>query len=189
MQNYIFYRVTPQVQLKGFVASMASKSKKDSTKIELANQIKSFTSIDFVSKTSNVIEKLLWIAIAICGTIWIWSTFASQMESWNEHPVMKNKETLELSEMTSPAISFCPKAISEFAVFEGLGNQLDLDNKPLPSEVLSIRNEVVKMYWRNRMNMTGIRCNMTWTDSMITSLANYYDNCCDGKSWCKVCSF
>ena len=165
---------------------MASESKMESMKIGLDDQVKSFTSVDFVSKTSSVIEKLMWITIAISGTIFCWHTFGIQMVNWTEFPVLKTKETLDLSEMTSPAITFCPKGISEFAVFEGLGNQLDLDKKPLPSEVLFIRNEVVKMYWENRVNKTGIGCNMTWTQSIATSLSNYYDNCCQGKSWCKV---
>ena len=148
------------------------------------DQLNNFTSIDFVSKTSNVIEKLMWITIAISGTIWIWSTFVTQMNDWNKFPVLKTKETLDLSKMTPPAITFCPKTMSEFAVLEGLGNQLDLNKKPLPSEVIFIRNEAVKMYWKNRIQKIG--CDMTWTHTKATSLANYYNNCCQDKSWCKV---
>ena len=166
---------------------MVSKSKMDSMEIKLANQLKGVASIGYISKTSNAIERLMWITIAISGTILVWQTFIIQMKDWNDFPILKTKETLDLSQMPSPAVTFCPKMLSEFSVDEGLGNHLDLDKKPLPSEVIVIRNEAVKLYWENRVKKIG--CNMSWTQSMVTSLANYHEKCCQGKMWCKVCIF
>ena len=154
-------------------------------RIGLANQLKGFTSINFVCKTSNVIEKLMWTTIAICGTILVWRFFIIQMEEWNESPVMKTKVTSDLSNMTSPAVTFCPTMLSKFSVAEGLLNQLDL-NKPLPSEVIAVRNEAIKMYyWKSRMDKNGCYMKMKQT-AMVASLANYQNICCQDQESCKV---
>ena len=157
----------------------------------LINQLSDFTSIRFVAKTANnVIEKLLWISIAIVGTVYIGYTMFSQIQYWNEFPVLQTKGTLDLSNMTFPAITFCPKTVPQFGIVEGLGNYLDL-NKFVPSEAIMIRNEAVKTYWKNRRK-EDIGCNLSWTAFEQNSFANYYYHCCYSDSvlvsslWCQV---
>ena len=159
-------------------------------KDRLRNQLNNFTSINFVAKATNAIEKLLWISIAIIGTIWIGYTMYTQIKNWNEFPVLQTKGTLDLSNMTFPAVTFCPKTMLEFGVVEGLGNYLDLD-KSVPSEAISIRNEAIKIYWKNRRDVDG--CDLSWTESEPSSFANYYYHCCHSSLvhetslwWCKV---
>ena len=166
---------------------MNSKSKMDSLRIGLSNQMKSFTSINFVAKTSNVIEKLMWITIATCGTILVWRFFIIQMKEWNESPVVKTKVTLDLSKMTSPAVTFCPTMLSKLAVAEGLLNNLDLD-KSVPTKVIAVRNEAIKLYWKNRMDKIGCLKKMKLTN-LVASLANYHNICCQEQGWCKVSTY
>ena len=149
----------------------------------LNTQFNNFTSIDFVRKASNLIEKVIWITIAIIGTIWIGKILYTQLDVMNDFPVLKTKESMDLLKMTSPAITFCPKMASEYSVAEGLGNYLDL-NKRIPHEAILIRNEAAKLHWENILENYG--CDMTWTWTMVNSLANYYYNCCSGQLWCKV---
>ena len=153
----------------------------------LTNQLYHFTCLDFVSKASNIIEKLIWIIISVCGTVWIGSVLFIQVTQWIENPVLLRHENLDLSDMTYPAVTFCPKTISEFSIAEGFGNFLDL-NKPLPSQAVSIQNEAVKMYWRKKLPYVGCT---NWMKTYVNSLANYFDQCCKGRSpWkekaCKV---
>ena len=156
----------------------------------LTNQFGDFTSIRFVAKTANVIEKLLWISISIVGTAYIGYTMFTQIKNWNEFPVLQTKGTLDLSNMTFPALTFCPKTVPQFGIVEGLGNYLDLD-KFVPPEAILIRNEAVKLYWRNRRKVDG--CDLSWTAFKPNSFANYYYHCCHSDSvlisslWCQVC--
>ena len=164
-------------------------SSKTTYRDQLTNQLGDFTSIRFVAKTANVIEKLLWISIAIVGTVYIGYTMFSQIQYWNEFPVLQTKGTLDLSNMTFPAITFCPKTVPQFGIVEGLGNYLDL-NKFVPPEAIMIRNEAVKIYWRNRRQLDG--CDLSWTAFEQNSFANYYYHCCHSNSvlnsslWCQV---
>ena len=149
----------------------------------LNTQFNNFTSIDFVRKASNLIEKVIWITIAITGTIRIGKILYAQLDVIYDFPVLKTKESMELLKMTSPAITFCPKMASEFSIAEGLGNYLDLQ-KQIPPESILIRTEAAKLHWENSIKNYG--CDMAWTSSMVNSLANYYYNCCGGQLWCKV---
>ena len=160
-------------------------------KDQLRNQLNDFTSINFVAKTTNAIEKLLWISIAIIGTSWIGYTMFTQIKNWNEFPVLQTQGTLDLSNMTFPAVTLCPKTMPEFGIVEGLGNYLDLD-KSVPSEAISIRNEAIKIYWKNRREVDG--CDLSWIAYEPNSFANYYYHCCHSTSthkpslwWCWVC--
>ena len=158
-------------------------STKESTE-KLKNQFNNFSSIELVSKAANLIEKIFWIAIAIGGTAWICGfVLYDQIFQWFAFPVEQSIETLDLRNMIFPAVTFCPKVTSQFSVIEGLGNYLDL-SKTVPSEAILIRNEAIKVYWRNRRQDVG--CNMTWITSRVNSLAHFFENCCHNKPWCKV---
>ena len=162
-------------------------STKNRNQEALTNQVYNFTSLEFVFKATNLIEKLIWIIISVCGTIWIGNIVFIQVTQWIENPVLLRQENLDLSDMTYPAVTFCPKTISEFSIAEGFGNFLDL-NTSLPPQAISIRNEAVKMYWRNKLPFVGCT---NWILTYVSSLANYFDQCCKGKDqWkekaCKV---
>ena len=159
------------------------ESSKKENYVALINQFNRFTSVEFVIKASNVIEKLIWIIIAVYGTTHIGNMLFSQLFMPNEFPVVQSKEILPLSEMTYPAVTFCPKVTPEFSVVEGMGNYLNL-SKTVPSEAILIRNEAIKVYWRNRRQDVG--CDMTWITSKVNSLAHFFENCCKNKPWCKV---
>ena len=164
----------------------------DSTKSSycagLINQLKKFTSLEFVGNATNAIEKLLWISMAILGTVWIGYTMFTQIKNWNEFPVLQTKETVDLSSITFPAVTFCPKAAPEMGIFEGFGNYLDL-NKVVPPEAILIRNEGIKLYWKKRREVVG--CNIP--SSKPNTFANYYYYCCYSNNsvftsalWCQV---
>ena len=145
----------------------------------LTNQFNNFSSIEFIFKATNIIEKLIWITISVCGTVWIGSILSIQIIQWKENPVLIRQENLDLTDMTYPAVTFCPQTISEFSIAEGFGSFLDL-NRTLPTQAILIQNEAVIRYWRNKMPYVG--CNLTWTQSLMSSLANYFDKCCKFRS-------
>ena len=149
----------------------------------LNTQFNNFTSIEFVRKASNLIEKFIWMFIAVAGTIWIGKMLYVQLLVMEDFPVVKSKETSNLLNMTYPAVTFCPKMTSKLALIEGLGNYLDL-NKGIPPEAFVIRNEYIKTNWQNRIKKVG--CDMAWSTSETNSLANYYHNCCNRKKFCEV---
>ena len=147
-------------------------------------QFNNFTSIEFVRKASNLIEKLIWVIIAVGGTGYIGKLMYVQLFVMNSDPSILEKETISLLNLTYPAVTFCPKMTSDLAIVEGLGNYLNL-SKGIPPEAIEIRNELVKMYWTNRIKEVG--CDISWSrnTSVVNSLAYYYYYCCQDM-WCQV---
>ena len=150
----------------------------------LNNQFNNFTSIEFVRKASNLIEKLIWIIIAVGGTGYIGQIMYVQLFVMVENPFVLEKETIDLLNLTHPAVTFCPKMTSELGIVEGLGNYLNL-SEGIPPEAIVIRNELIGMYWRNRSKEVG--CDISWSRniSVVNSMAYYYYYCCQDK-FCQV---
>ena len=124
---------------------MTMKKLKDiPTFAPLKEEFHGFTSVRLIHATRNVLEKILWISIAIVGTIWIGDLFINQVNFWNENPVLATKGTKALSEITAPAVTFCHKGVLKYSLVENLVNILDV-NKTIPSEIFQIRNEAIKI--------------------------------------------
>ena len=72
----------------------------------LNTQFDNFTSIEFVRKASNLIEKFIWVFIAVAGTIWIGKMLYVQLLVLEDFPVVKSKETTNLLNMITPSKRF-----------------------------------------------------------------------------------
>ena len=85
-------------------------------KKELKTELFNIRTIDLSSSAKNIAEKILWASIAILGTIWIGSIGMSQMNFWNDNPVLVTKGARSLSDLKLmlyllmdyfPSSSFC----------------------------------------------------------------------------------
>ena len=142
-----------------------------------------FTSIRLIHATRNVLEKILWISIAIVGTIWIGDLFITQVNYWNENPVLATKGTKALSDITAPAVTFCHKGVLKYSLVENLINILDV-NKTIPSEFLQIRNEAIKvnsdlLVKRFTLKKEGL-CALTKNAKGMWTLTSHANEICEG---------
>ena len=121
-------------------------------KKELKTELFNIRTIDLSSSAKNIAEKILWASIAILGTIWIGSIGMSQMNFWNDNPVLVTKGARSLADLNKPTITLCHKGMQKFGFVERMANYIDT-TKEIPKEVFEIRNLAIKaQYLRFRQN-------------------------------------
>ena len=121
-------------------------------KKELKTELFNIRTINLSSSAKNIAEKVLWASIAILGTIWIGSIGMSQLNFWNENPVLVTKGVKSLSDLNKPTITLCHKGMQNFGFVERMANYIDT-TKEIPKEVFEIRNVAIKsQYLRFRQN-------------------------------------
>ena len=109
----------------------------------LKNELRGIKSFDLLFKAANVFEKLFWGIVFILGMAWATYFLSSELESWQEIPSIIRYQQLKLSEIQSPAITFCPHGSTKFAIAERLGNYLNSESS-LPDQLLEVRKMMLK---------------------------------------------
>ena len=64
-------------------------------------ELTNITTWNFISSSSNVLEKILWALIAIGGTIFIYNVVDIQLDNWKDNPVLVTKVTKKRLASTS----------------------------------------------------------------------------------------
>ena len=85
--------------------------------------------LELSKKTTLVMEKVLWILIALCGTVWFCFFMASQVKLWKENKIIISNAAMDLSEVDYPSITFCSERGYKYGVAQRLGNYLNPDKK------------------------------------------------------------
>ena len=125
-------------------AKVPSKHLFSAAREELTN----ITTLNFNSSSSNIFEKILWaFKIAIGGTIFIYNVVDIQLDNWKDNPVLVTKVTKKLADLPLPAVTFCHKGLQKYGLVEHLGNYIDPEKK-VPKEVVAIRNEFLKVQFK-----------------------------------------
>ena len=123
----------------------------------LKEELRNITTLNLIANTSSILEKIFWALIAIFGTLFIYDVVYIQLDYWQENPSLVTKEILPLSHLPLPSITFCHKGFQKYGPVETLANFIDPDKK-VPKEVLSIRNEFLKVQFleiKQRLNGTN----------------------------------
>ena len=123
----------------------------------LKDELRNITTLNLIASTSSILEKIFWALIAILGTLFIYDVVYIQLDYWQENPSLVTKEILTLSDMPLPSITFCHKGFQKYGPVETLANFIHPDEK-VPKEVLSIRNEFLKVQFleiKRRTNGTN----------------------------------
>ena len=123
-------------------------------------------SIKLASEASAITEKLIWISFAILGSTYFGHLLISQIVSWNEHSVMGFKGYENISDIDFPAITFCTRTNTKYAIIERIGNALDFDSEFAKKLIIPIRNSVIE----NDLNEE-------------ISFAKKYEEECIGDDW------
>ena len=130
---------------------------KEAVKEELRN----ITTVNLIASTTNVLEKILWALIAIFGTLFIYDVVDTQLNFWNENPILITRQMIELSEMPLPAMTFCHKGLQKYGSMERLVNLID-SNKKVPKEILALRNEFLKARYKKTASQLGGMAFCSW---------------------------
>ena len=91
----------------------------------LKQEVLKVKTIELVNRASRVLEKLLWIAIAISGTVWFLSFMSFQFKIWNENLTFRTESDVDLSDIDRPAVTFCSKTVNKYGIVERLGNHIN----------------------------------------------------------------
>ena len=110
----------------------------------IKDELRNITTLNLIANTSSILEKIFWALIAICGTLFIYDVVYIQLQNWQENPSLATKEIQHLSNMPIPSFTFCHKGFQKFGPVENLANFIKPE-KGVPKEVLSIRNEFLKV--------------------------------------------
>ena len=101
-------------------------------------------SIKLATEASAITEKLIWISFAILGSTYFGHLLVSQVESWDEHSVMTFKGYESISNIDYPALTFCTRTNSKYAIMERIGNVLNLESEFTNRLFLPLRNDFIK---------------------------------------------
>ena len=129
--------------------------------LAVKDELRNITTFNLVANTSSILEKIFWALIAICGTLFIYDVVYIQFDYWQDNPSLVTKEIQHLSNMPIPSITFCHKGFHQLGPVEKFANFLNPE-KDVPKEVLSVRNEFLKVQFlkiKHGINETINYCN------------------------------
>ena len=141
---------------------MSPNNQKERIKEELNN----ITSYSLISNSQTIFEKLLWAAIAILGTIFIYIVVSTQLQYWEENPSVTFVQTMNLNDFKLPAVTFCDKGLQKYSVVERLANHID-PKKILPEEFFRIRNIAMLTKAQNNIKESEDPCNSVKDDQTL----------------------
>ena len=101
-------------------------------------------SIQFAIEATNIFERIFWIAFTLLGTSFVCYLLNSQVSSWNSF--ISSKNSVGLSEIDFPAVTFCSRGASKYSITERLGNLLDPNSKQTKKLILLFRNAYFQSY-------------------------------------------
>ena len=110
---------------------------------DMKEELNDISSLRRTLNTRNVLEKALWISIALCGTAFIFHIVQNQLIYWNENQVLITKKSVPLSELKRPAVTYCSKGLYKNGFGERLINYLDT-TKDMPKEMVSMQIDILR---------------------------------------------
>ena len=125
-------------------SAKASKVPSNHWFVAAREELTNITTLNLITSSGSMLEKILWAMVAIGGTIFIYNVVDLQLDNWRDNPALVTKVTRKLADMPLPAVTFCPKAMQKYGLVERLGNYIDPEKK-VPKEVVAIRNEFLKV--------------------------------------------
>ena len=136
-------------------------ARSEKNKAKLREELDGITTLNLFLNSTNILEKLLWVTIAILGTLFIYDIVFAQLTYWQMHPDVTIYGRKKLAKIVPPAITLCSSGLQKFGVFERLANYID-PNKSVPYEILAIRNEGITLDFLEFNLHPSINDNSLW---------------------------
>ena len=111
---------------------------------KILEELRTIGTVDLACKATNILEKALWIAILMTGTLWaVYFISLSLIDLQKDHTIV-SKGSVRLNELNYPAITVCSEVSPKYAIAEQLGNFFDTE-KVLPEELADIFSDLLKV--------------------------------------------
>ena len=147
--------------------------------------VKEIKTVGLTFKTHNIFEKLLWVLIGASGLGWSSYFILMQVFTWNESPLIIQKNDMKLDQIDYPGITICSQTSTRYSIAEHLGSYIDPQN--MPAELVTLQE---------RMKICPLQCALNSMDKCFDDLKTsysyrtYYTNKCqsseDFAKECKV---
>ena len=111
---------------------------------KILEELRTFGTVDLACKATNILEKALWIAILMTGTLWAVYFIILSLKELQKDQTIVSKGSVKLNELNYPAITVCSEVSPKYALAEQLGNFFDTE-KVLPEELADIFSDLLKV--------------------------------------------
>ena len=112
--------------------------------------VKEIKTVGLTFKTQHIFEKLLWILIGVFGLGWSTYFILIQVFTWNESPLIIQKNYMKLDQIDYPGITICSQTSTRYSIAERLGNYINPQN--IPTGLVNLQE---------RMKMCPLQCTLT----------------------------
>ena len=111
---------------------------------KILEELRTIGTIDLACKATNILEKALWVAVLMSGTVWaVYFISLCFIQLQEDHTIVL-KGSMKLNELNYPAITVCSEVSPKYAIAEQLGNFFDTE-KLLPEELADIFSDLLKV--------------------------------------------
>ena len=110
---------------------------------KILEELRTIGTVDLACKATNILEKALWIAILMTGTLWAVYFISLSLKELQKNQTIVSKGSVKLNELNYPAITVCSEVSPKYAIAEQLGNYYDTE-KELPKELNDILTKLAK---------------------------------------------
>ena len=175
MKSFCTITHKPYLYINSFVGKIMARS--DKNKAKLREELDGITTLNLFLNSTNILEKLLWVTIAVLGTLFIYDIVFAQLTYWQMHPDITVYGRKKLAEIEPPAITLCSSGLQKYGLIERMANYID-PKKDVPHGLLAIRNEgltleFLKFRLKPAISDTDIEldfCKLTETSSGILKI-------------------
>ena len=145
-----------------------SKMKKKGTHLQdhynaVLAVVKEIKTVGLTFKTQYIFEKLLWILIGVFGLGWSTYFILMQVFTWNESPLIIQKNYMKLDQIDYPGITLCSQTSTRYSIAERLGNYIDPKN--MPAELVALQE---------RVKMCPLQCTLILEDKCFDDIEKDY---------------
>ena len=118
---------------------------------KISDGLRTIATIDLTCKSASILERIFWVSLGICGTVW--AIYFIMLLFYDENPIIMRKGNIPLTQLTYPAVTICPKSSTKYAVAERLGNYINPEFN-LPEELKSLRIKLLLTVIEKKLNKT-----------------------------------
>ena len=152
---------------------------------DIKEEILKIRTYELTKTASLIVERILWIVVAIIGFVWFISFTSSQIVLWNTHKTLVSKARLKLSDIDYPATTFCSKSANKYGIVERFGNHLNPKGN-LDHDFLSwIKRKALECSLNNHVQVAKEQIGHNLYEDICTATPSYYP--CQVSPFQKYC--
>ena len=142
-------------------------------KPEIKAEIQSIATIGLVSKSTYLLEKLIWLVLGIVGLAWL--SYVIYLVILDDNPTVTNIEAMDLTDIDVPAITICSESMNRIGIVERISNSIE-----------STKLKELTAKWTGLMKLCATLYNQDKSNEMGSG-SRFKENCFSGGNMPKSC--